>query len=48
MAARLLLMIWDPYTQWKCGLFDLLTALGLWDVVHRTAFLSWAAAPWRP
>ncbi len=47
MSARLLLMIWDPYTEWTCGRFELLDALALWDAAHRAAFLRWAATGWR-
>lgn len=35
-------------TPWKCGPFDVVDAMGTWDVPHRQAFLSWAKEPWWP
>lgn len=47
-SARFLLNVWDPYTDWCSGRFDLMDALGSWDPFHHAAFLRWAAAPWWP
>lgn len=33
-------------TPWRCGPFELFDALNVWDVHHRSAFLSWAREPW--
>lgn len=35
-------------TFWRCGLFDVVSALTTWDEQHRTAFLAWAKDPWWP
>jgi hypothetical protein len=35
-------------TYWKCGLFDIVNAMGTWDVPHRAAFAAWAREPWWP
>jgi hypothetical protein len=44
--ARFLLAVWDPGHPWRCGRFDLMEALKLWDDRHRAAFLAWAGDPW--
>ncbi len=46
--AQFLLAVWDPSTDWKCGRFDLMEALRIWDSGHHQAFLQWAAKPWWP
>ena len=48
VTAQFLLNVWDPSTEWKCGRFDLMEALRIWDPEHHKAFLRWAAAPWWP
>ncbi len=35
-------------TQWRCGIFDIVDALGTWDHAHRSAFVAWAREPWWP
>ena len=35
-------------TNWRCGPFDVVDAMGTWDEVHRGAFLTWAQKPWWP
>ena len=45
---RFLLNLWDPYTDWPSGRFDVFEALAAWDEAHRDAFLSWARDPWWP
>lgn len=47
-AARFVLAVWDPNTDWRCGRFDLMEAMGVWDVAHHRAFVAWALAPWWP
>lgn len=47
-AARFVLAVWNPRTEWKCGRFDLMEALHCWDDDHREAFLTWARKPWWP
>ncbi len=47
-AARFLLYLWNPQYEWRCGWFDLHSALNVWDSEHRTAFLTWANDPWWP
>ena len=46
--ARFLLAVWDPGHAWRCGRFDVMEALRVWDDRHRAAFLAWAADPWWP
>ena len=46
--ARFLLAVWDPGHSWRCGRFDLMEALRLWNSPDRNAFLSWALDPWWP
>ncbi len=47
-AGKFLLSVWNPYTRWRCGRFDIHEALGVWDPEHLAAFLAWARAPWWP
>ncbi len=35
-------------THWRCGIFDIVDALGTWDHAHRAAFVAWAREPWWP
>ena len=46
--ARFLLAVWDPANAWRCGRFELMEAVRVWDDRHRAAFLAWAKAPWWP
>ncbi|MFO0888251.1 MAG: hypothetical protein U0790_03785 [Isosphaeraceae bacterium] len=48
VTARFLLTVWDPATDWKCGRFDLMDALRVWDPTHHAVFLRWAREPWWP
>lgn len=48
VTARFLLAVWDPEYAWRCGRFDLMEALRVWDEPHRVAFLAWAVDPWWP
>jgi hypothetical protein len=48
VTARFLLAVWDPAREWRCGRFDLMEALRVWDEQHRAAFLAWAEDPWWP
>ena len=48
LTAQFLLAVWDPATAWRCGRFELMEALRVWDDRHRAAFLAWANAPWWP
>lgn len=43
-----LLNVWNPGHEWKCGKFDLIDAISVWDRGKREAFLSWAADPFWP
>ena len=47
-AARFVLSVWNPGTQWKCGRFNLHEALWCWDHAHKEAFLRWCAEPFWP
>lgn len=38
----------DAVTPWRCGIFDVVDALGTWDSRHRQAFNAWAKDPWWP
>jgi len=44
--ARFVLAVWDPSGDWRSGRFDVMEALGVWDLAHRQVFLKWAADPW--
>ena len=44
--AKFILAVWDPDGEWRSGRFDVMEALRVWDLTHRTAFLDWAADPW--
>lgn len=46
VTARFLLAVWDSNHQWRCGRFDAMEALQVWDPRHRDAFLAWAEDPW--
>ena len=48
VAARFLLALWDSATDWRCGRFDVMEALRVWDDRHRAAFLACAGDPWWP
>jgi hypothetical protein len=48
IAAQFLLAVWDPNEEWKCGKFDVMTALRKWDDDHLGAFIVWAKDPWWP
>jgi len=48
VTARFLLAVWDPNHEWRCGRFDLMKALKVWDERHRAAFLAWVEVPWWP
>ena len=49
-AILFLLSIWNPKAPEFYNLepFDLHYALKIWDVEHRSAFVSWAQNPWWP
>lgn len=47
-AARFVLLVWNTKATYGLGRFELMHALGNWDVEHRGAFLGWAEAPWWP
>jgi len=46
VTARFVLAVWNPNHSWKCGKFDLMEALRIWDAEHHAAFLAWAREPW--
>jgi hypothetical protein len=48
VTAQFLLSVYLPGYDWKCGRFDLMEALRIWDEEHHQAFLRWAADPWWP
>lgn len=48
LTAQFLLAVWDAATPWRCGRFELMEAMRVWDDRHRAAFLAWAKAPWWP
>lgn len=48
ITAQFLLTVWDPANAWRCGRFDLMDAMRVWDGQHRSAFLAWANDPWWP
>jgi len=46
VTARFLLAVWDSDHDWRCGRFDVMDAMRVWDARHREAFLRWAGRPW--
>ena len=48
VTAQFLLSVWNPEETWKCGVFNLMEALRVWDEPHHKAFLAWASNPWWP
>lgn len=46
VTARFLLAVWDPNYAWRCGRFEVMEALRVWDSPHRLAFLAWVGDPW--
>ena len=48
VTARFLLAVWDDANAWRCGRFELMEDLRVWDDRHRAAFLAWANDPWWP
>ena len=48
LAAQFLLAVWDPEHPWRCGPFNLMESLRVWDEVHTAAFLGWVRDPWWP
>ena len=42
------LNVWNPGNEWKAGEFDVLDALGIWNISKRTAFCDWTRPPWGP
>jgi hypothetical protein len=48
LTAQFLLSVRDSATAWRCGRFELMDALRVWDDQHRAAFLAWADDPWWP
>lgn len=53
-AARFLLSVWNPSTNWSelglpgAGKFDLHEAWSCWDDEHRSAAMKWLEAPFWP
>jgi hypothetical protein len=45
-AAQFVLAVWNNDVDWRCGRFDVVEALSVWDDAHRSVFLAWALAPW--
>ena len=47
-AARFMLAVWDNRRQWRCGAFDLIDAIRIWDETHAAAMQAWVSKPWLP
>ena len=45
-AARFVLAVYAIGAEWKCGRFDVVHAMNVWDEDHREAFVAWACDPW--
>jgi hypothetical protein len=45
-AAQFVLAVWNPDFKWKCGKFDIMEAMKVWDSATYNAYLVWAADPW--
>ena len=48
VSAQFVLAVWSPEQCWKCGRFNLMGALSLFDPTHHQAFLTWVSDPWWP
>lgn len=47
-AARFVLSVWDPFTEWAAGRFDIHEAMKTWDDGNLQAFREWIDDPWWP
>jgi hypothetical protein len=50
-AAKFCLAVWHgngKLTGWRCGTFDIMSALKRWDDEHITVFTTWAKDPFFP
>ncbi len=48
-AIQFLLNVWNSDQDWKCGPFDSLDALAVWQGgPFHASFLKWAESPWWP
>ena len=47
-AIAFLLNVWDGSRDWKCGKFDAIGALSIWDEEARATFIKWATNPFWP
>lgn len=45
-SAHFVLAVWNNNIDWRCGRFDVVEALSIWDEAHQAAFLAWCAKPW--
>jgi hypothetical protein len=45
-AAQFVLAVWNPDAEWRCGRFDVMEAMGVWDAAHVGSFVAWASAAW--
>lgn len=48
LTAQFLLAVWDSANTWRCGQFEFMQAMRVWDERHRAAFMAWATEPWWP
>jgi hypothetical protein len=48
VTAQFVLHVRDPDHAWRCGKFDLMEALRVWDNDHHAGFLAWVKEPWWP
>lgn len=46
--AQFLLAVGDSHQSWRCGPFNLMESLRVWDAAHQAAFLGWVRDPWWP
>ena len=45
LAVQFVLAVWNQWTEWECGHFDVVEAYGVWDATHWKAFQTWASDP---
>jgi hypothetical protein len=45
-AARFVLSVFNVFTRWQCGPFEVAKAVGVWDSGNLGAFQAWAKDPW--
>ena len=48
LVIQFVLHVWNPRTQWSCGMFDVVEAIRMWDEKRRGVFAYWVREPFWP